>query len=240
MDERAFEQLMSRAAATTAYPPTPQLRNRVLARIGDTAPSARLPRIFFAAAAAFAALVVAAVLAIPASRSAVAAFFGIEGSTVERLPTAASGTPTPFPTPAEVQAIATPLSLVEARALVDFEPAFPSIGAPQQIYTPDWGAPVLILHYDDFDLWETSQGGFGKGLPEGTLLQDVTVRGRPARWLSGASHIVTFTDAAGNELVVSQRTVDRNTLVWRGESLLYRIETDLPLAEAMRIAESLP
>jgi hypothetical protein len=38
----------------------------------------------------------------------------------------------------------------------------------------------------------------------------------------------------------SFRQVDRSTLIWRTDAAFYRIETDLPMEDAIRIAETLP
>jgi hypothetical protein len=56
------------------------------------------------------------VLAIPSSRSALGAFFGVRGSRIVTLPTSAPGTtPTPFPTPLGLEQNAQPITLAAAR-----------------------------------------------------------------------------------------------------------------------------
>lgn len=258
--ERAFEGRMGRTATSMRYPATPDIRAAVLARIEQPAraPQAKprdearwrwptLPRPALAAVSSVGALVVAfgAALAVPTSRDAIAEFFGIEGSKVERLPTPAPGvTPTPLPTPVDIQAFAEPSSLDDASGLAGFPLALPEgAGQPDAVYVVEANAYIPILHYEDFDLWQVQldEGeAFGKLLPSGTTLQELTVSGVPARWVSGGSHLVTFIDRNGREIVASQRTVDRNTLIWRTEFAFYRLETDLPLADAVQVAESLP
>jgi hypothetical protein len=251
MDDLTFEARVLRPlAARTAYPAAPQLRARVLAAVADAAP-APAPRLLpmrraaIVLAAVLVLLVgVAAALALPGSRSAIADFFGIEGSRIEILPTPPPGvTPTPFPTPAGIESYATPASLDAAARAAGFTPALPARdGDPRAVYLVDYGEPPpVVLDYDRFDLWEShTVGFFGKGVPPELIIRDFTIKGQPATWISGGSHIVRFVDESGREVQASVRTVDRNTLIWRTPFAFYRLETDLPEAEAIRIAESLP
>ena len=251
MDELTLERLLERGAHATVYPATPALRQRVVATlVADgaraTAPQ-RSPRFAWAYALASAAIVaVGAMLAVPTSRSAVADFFGIEGSDVEILPTPAAGvTPTPFPTPVELDHIATPTTLEGAGVALGYEPAVPSIaGEPLETYVLDYfGLQVAILHYERFDLWQTRPGDieiFQKGVNQNSVIEEFTIEGQPARWISGGDHIVRYIGSDGREVIGSLRTVDRNTLIWRTPYAFYRLETDLSKEEAVSIAESLP
>ena len=262
MDEMMLDRLLSRAADEIRYPVTPRLRARVLAVI-DTPSRARrgaasfVPlRLVVALSAIVLAIGAALAFALPSSRSAIADFFGIEGSKIERLPTPAPGvTPTPFPTPAGIETLATPSSLIAVRSRFGFAPALPAAGAEEPaVYVAQYlGTLAVVLHYDQFELWEVRLepgGTFSKGesidpiiaksIGGGTKLTDLTVRNRPATWITGGAHIVRFTDRDGNEAAGSVRTIDRNTLIWRTDAAFYRIETDLPLDDARRLAESLP
>ena len=51
---------------------------------------------------------------------------------------------------------------------------------------------------------------------------------------------VSFFDAEGALVAGSERTVERNALIWRREERFFRLETKLPFEEALVIAESLP
>lgn len=264
MDEMMLDRLLTRAAPDIAYPPTPELRARVVAAIrpaphvtrGTSSGFRRPMRPAIGLGAIVIALGVALTLAVPSSRSAVADFFGIEGSKIERLPTPGPGvTPTPFPTPAGIQSFATPASLIAIQEQFDVAPALLAgdAGAPS-IYTVQYfDTLAIVLSYSRLDLWEVrlqAGGTFNKGesidpiiaksISGGTKITDLTVSGRPATWISGGAHIVRFTDRDGNEAAASVRTVERNTLIWRTEAAFYRIETDLTLDEARRLAESLP
>jgi len=95
MNEMSFEELLlERVAASMTYPVTPQLPARVVSAVSAPAvrrvgPEMRRPLVLAIAAAA--AVVVAVVLGVPASRTAVATFFHIQGSKIERLPTPRPG-----------------------------------------------------------------------------------------------------------------------------------------------------
>ena len=250
MDEMSFERLLSRAASGTRYPHTPSLRAGVLAAVAPAAARrapARAWRPFVLAAACIVALAAAAVLAVPSSRSAVAEFFGVKGSKIEVAPTPAPGvTPTPLPTPAGITQSATPIAPADARAALGFAPPRPGgAGDPAGLYAVDYfrQIKVVVLHYDAYDLWiaRPDEGGiFQKTLGTETRLDTPLVQGRTANWISGGSHIVTYIDAEGREAAGAQHAVARNTLIWRTNAAFYRLETDLPEAQAVALAESLP
>jgi hypothetical protein len=251
MDDLTFEQqVLGRFAPRVAYPATPALGARVLAAIAEGTPAPSRPtlavrrRALVLASIIALAVAIVGALAVPQSRGAIADFFGVQGSKIEILPTPAPGvTPTPFPTPAGIQWIATPTSLDGARSAAGFEPALPpGQGEPLGVYLVDYGRPpVVVLQYARFDLWESrTVGFFVKGVPEGVTVHDRTVNGHPATWIGDGEHIVRFADAEGQEVAASVRTVDRGTLIWSSGDTFFRLETDLTEEEAARMAESLP
>jgi hypothetical protein len=249
MNETEYElRLIERAAASMEYPPTPRLRSRVLAAIAARpAARRRRPALALAAvAAAIAALAAMVAFSIPSSRTAIAEFFGIEGSTIERLPAPAPGTtPTPFPPPSDLPRSARAASIDEISTALRFDPALPQgEGEPEAAYLVTYGdEAVAIVRYAGFDLWQMKPRSgmtFGKGVPQGVVWLELSVAGRPAYFIEGGAHIVTVFDADGFEIPGSERTVARNTLIFSTEYALYRIETRRTRLEAVRIAESLP
>jgi hypothetical protein len=259
MTDRDVELLLERTAASLAYPATPQLRGRVLAAVAQVpqAPSPaitqRRPAFAFATVAAGIAVVAATIaLAIPTSRTAIAEFFGIEGSKVERLPTPPPGaTATPFPPASDLPATARPATLAEIESAIGFPPAIVGDDEPESSYLVQYGdAAVAILRYPSFDLWQTqlpTHFNAEKGVSESTvvdefLLDDATAvdDGTPARWITGGSHLLTFTDATGEDIDESFRVVDRSTLIWRTDRAFYRLETTLSKEDAIQIANDLP
>jgi hypothetical protein len=246
MPDATFDEMMFRAAARAPYPATPDMRARVLTAIAEPARPAsalRAPRLAFAATAVAAACGVVAALGMAQSRGAIADFFGVEGSKVERLPTAAPGaTATPFPSPSDLPAGATRMPFGEAAGVLGGAPSLPAgSGEPRETYVVRFGMQaIVILRYDGFDMWQARlepDAYLSKGAPqEGTIL-DTAVAGRPAIWVSGP-HVVQYVDPLGRSVVGSQRTVARNTLIWGDGTTFFRIETDLPLDEALTVAES--
>lgn len=248
MDDVMLERLLVRAAAATVYPPTPAVRGRVTAAIlAPTATSARRSwrPAFVLAGLAIVALAVAITLAVPSSRSAVADLFRIEGTKIERLPTPAAGvTPTPLPPASDPASIATPVSLSEAQRRIGFRPALPrGAGDPSAVYVKTYGETdsVAILRYAAYDLWEMRPRDltFGKGAPQDVIIRETAVGGRPAYWIEGGPHVVAVFDQRG-EIPGSERTVAHDTLIWRTDFALYRLELALSQAEALSVAETLP
>jgi hypothetical protein len=251
MDEQYELTLLRRAAASIAYPATPQLRGRVLAAIatpaGRQAPPRR-PLLAFATIAAAVALFGAMIaLSIPSSRGAIADFFGIEGSDVEILPFPAPGaTATPFPTATDLAQFARRVSLDAIGDAVGFDVALPRDGhEPRAAYVARYGPQaVAIIRYDGFDLWEAQlRTGLiaGKEVAPGTRIEELMLQGGvPARWITGAPHLLALETADGVEIESSIRTVRRSTLIWRTGHAFYRIETDRSLDDAIKIANSLP
>lgn len=86
-------------------------------------------------------------------------------------------------------------------------------------------------------------GGVGKEVNSQTLISETTVKSARALWFSGAPHLVMMLDARGEPIYDTRRVVDANTLVWETgddhDGIIYRIETTLPLDQAVQIAESL-
>jgi hypothetical protein len=248
------ETLLSDTARQTRWPATPELRAAVLNRLDGPLPRGRVlvPRRAFAIAVAVLALLVTAVLAHPGTRTAVAEFFGlVEGYRIELVPTVAAtsasgpaGAPSATATPTPLDGIASRSTLDAATAALRVAPALVS-GEPQpDVYIARFGAQTFVLlRYPRFDLWQGRDGVPGmqvKSLPEGTIIETPSVHGRAAYWVAGVERSVRFVDAEGRDIPGSTRMVTRNALVWSGANRLYRLETDLPLAEALRLANSLP
>ena len=249
MIDRNLDRLLTETARGVVYPPAPNLSLRVLAAIREPAPRRSLAtRQAFVGLVAVALLVLAA-LAISPSRDAIARLFGVEGSKIEFLPTPLPGeTPSPYPITAgtaQPGGVVTEIALDDIPDKAGFEPALPGVanerlGSTIVFYA---GQPVVMHHYGDFDLWQTQlrqDAGFGKGVPEGGVVEEVEVGGVPGVWLTGAEHYVYYYTDTGFTVSDSQRLVERSTLVWRTDAFFYRIETDLALEEALRIAETLP
>jgi hypothetical protein len=141
-------------------------------------------------------------------------------------------------------------TLVDAQQAVTFTlrlPAYPSdLGAPGHVFVQDLIGPFVVLvwmeparpdavHPDAvrLSLYEMSPSSYiAKIAP--TLIQETQVNGLPAIWASGPYFLLSRN---GNADV--RRLVEGDTLIWTENSVTYRLETNLSLAEARRIAQSL-
>ncbi len=247
MNDDTLERLLKTSAAAVTYPVTPELASRVAARLSTTTPRrAPSPRLSPGYVLAAVVLLLVVALALNPSRDAIARFFGVEGLRIEQLPTPVPGvTPAPTTQQSQADALLTPIALSEVLRLSADEPMLPDTSEPLQgVYYVNCCRPgAIVYRYEHFDLWQTTlqqQSGFLKGVPGSAVLEEVSVSARPGVWIAGDTHVVYILDPAGGPIPGATWVVNRNTLVWRGESLFYRIETDLSLEEALRIAETLP
>ena len=190
------------------------------------------------------------------ARTAVAEFFGLRRVAV--VPGAAPGPIAPAPVAPELAGRTT---LAEARARAGFPirvPTYPEgLGDPDEVYLQELYAPgevQVVLVYRTrpglpvpgpgdllFRLYAARTTGlFVKGpLTAGTVVREVTVDGNRGYWLGNPTHPIRFRDPAGRERVEMTRLVTENVLAWEVGELTYRLETNLPLEEALKVAESL-
>jgi hypothetical protein len=235
-------------AAHVEFPPTPDVADSVVARLGEREqrrfPPARA--LAFAAAAAVAA-VGALFVASPDARSTVADWFGVGGVRIVRaddLPEVTVRRPPLY---------GRPVTLAEAERLTPYRILLPDGDErpdhvflreppPGGIVTLVWGSrfrPRLAISQ-----WvgETLEPVYLKVLPRGTREQFVAVDGGAGVWLDEAPHVVYTHGTDGGEYVDNVYLAG-NTLIWQqGRGLRarsFRLEADVGLDEALRIAESL-
>jgi hypothetical protein len=250
-----FDDRIRTIAARAVYPSTPHLHTRVIVALDAQTPHvqsagaaparSRWSLFGFRPGAAIAAAVVvlaaiAAVVAVPSSRSAVADFFDVEGSKVDIVPTT-----TPLPVaPTGIPDTAQRTSIDDLGDAIGFSPLVPAgTAAPNESFVVRYGTQnVAVLRFDEFDLWETRlqpETYFGKEADPRLTVTDTFVGDAPAHWVSGGPHFVGYVDANGNRVESSERIVETNTLIWNNGETFLRMETNLPLDAALRIAESL-
>ena len=248
-----LEALLRSAARNLEFPATPPIAAAVAARLREPAPSfldsladavalwwARPAARAALAALAVIALVVGATLALPQSRSAIAELFGLSNVRVEVGPT--DGPPPPVLSP---ESFARPVSLEEAREAAAFPLRLPArdgaLLQPDAVYLQGEfnSAPVVILVYDteDYDLYQSTFGFFGKGVPEPFI--EFEFDGHNALWIEQGGHIASFLDDQGRVVIETRRSVERATLFWEENGITYRLETSLSREDAVRVAQSL-
>jgi hypothetical protein len=246
----ALETALRRAATRLAFPPTPPIASSVVARLrADAARSHRPP---FAGAALWSrrrfVLAIALGLVLLGG-GAVAARLSI-GAVEVRV--ARSLAPSP---PAEApSAFGAEVPLPEATAETGTKAAWPaSLGKPDDVYVLRPGGvaegPVLVLAWRRVEGYRTIPNtpwsavlfelrGPLDVVTKTVLAESISrarVRGADAFWITG-EHDLGLQGAFGGLVV----RVSGNVLVWQpAPGITYRLETMLPRAEAIALAETL-
>ena len=82
-----------------------------------------------------------------------------------------------------------------------------------------------------------NEGFFRKTLGETSTLRSVDVDGAPGYWIEGSPHELLF--EFGDEILPDTFRLATNTLLWQRGENLYRLEADIDLDTALRIAKSM-
>lgn len=236
------------------YPPTPDIAGAVAERLA--ARPRQAPRLNPAWALLLVVALLVGLLAAPPVRAAILEFLQIGGVRIwlvepTPVPTIAPGAETPPPTATPVSSLfdlAGETTLAGAEQKAHFRvrlPTYPpDLGPPDGVFYQELGAPAVVLVWLDpqqpkqahLSLHILAEGAFvEKGVP--TTVATTTVNGRPAAWTTGP-YLLAYRQQGGQEWDM-RRLVEGHVLVWSENMLTYRLETDLPLAEAVRVAESL-
>lgn len=262
----SFEERLQAAAQGFAFPTTPPISRMVRSRLGARQPRLILTgrAVVFALV-----ILAAAALAVPQVRAQVIQFLRIGVVSIFRtaptptplppptamppqsfLPTTATpyASRTPLPEPARlisVDRLAGETTLDAARSRLDFPillPILPAdLGPPDHVFIQDRGHMLILVWMDQKDpekvrlsLHEIGPGSVLINKYEPRVLEQTSVNGAPAAWVEGP-YVLEMT---GGDLDM-RRLVEGSTLIWEADGITYRIESDLTLEEAMRIAESL-
>jgi hypothetical protein len=240
--DRRWELRLARVAAAFAYPATPDFAARLPAR--PRPPAARMA---WAYAALAVALVIAGVMAVPSARAAVLEILRVGAIRLILEP--------PTPTPAHMGQATPTLAVPLGRfRTVTFDAALqtwprpillpahpPDLGPPDRVYLAQGYEPeaLLLVWTDEADparpvlaLYQIEGGLFS--VKEVEEVTRTTVDGREAFWVS-SPHTIYF---PGGQMP-SAPQISLNALIWAEAGVTYRLEGDLTMDEAMRIAESL-
>ena len=68
-------------------------------------------------------------------------------------------------------------------------------------------------------------------------IQHVLVKNRPALWLTGPPHLVVYRNATGVQ--GEELALAANVLIWNDGEVLLRLESRLPLEQALSIADTI-
>ena len=241
--------MLEEMGRSMVFPPTPDMRAGVLARLAPE-PVRQRPtfgRMALAGAGVVVAVAAAATFASNDAREAVADFLGlgVRGERIERLPTPAPGvTATAVPTPetgtAGIEGIATRVTRAEVIAAGTSLVLPASLGEPSGYYAVYGAPPVFVVDYGHIQIWEfpyEEDYFLGKGIiGDGTVVQELLVDGHKAYWVSGGLRVVTVNNSDGSPIAGTQRSVTANALLWSADGLFRRIEGAGTLEEALELA----
>jgi hypothetical protein len=239
---RELEQELVALGRALDVPGSHDLTPRVLAAIGPRrAAPARRRLVLAFAVLALAALM--ATLAIPDARSALLRFLQIGGARIEFV----DELPAVSPSPPELElTLGQRVSLDEARQRAAFElleldeePDAVYFGERDTVwflYGPPDAPRLLVGQTPEVEIDEPYI--LKKLAGAGTTVERLSVRGRPAYFLSGEPHAVLLVDEYGVTITDSARLA-RDVLVWDEDGRTVRLEGDLTQTDAVEIAEAL-
>jgi hypothetical protein len=152
---------------------------------------------------------------------------------------------TQVPLLSELDQLAGETSLEEAQRLAGFEirlPVYPpDLGAPDRVFYQPMGPTVILVWADPGGLNRPRLSLFILGetvlldKAEPSVLERTEVGGEEAYWAEGPYMLAI----RGERELVLRYLVQGHVLIWAEGGLTYRLESGLPLEEALRIAESL-
>jgi hypothetical protein len=262
LEQALFEKRLISIAAGLDYPRTPDIAGSVMTHLRPS----RRPR-FVSRRLVWSLTIIlilfSSLMLIPPARAAIIEFIQI--GIVRIFP----GTPTPPPLPNEgphstmIPLTATPgatlpslipilenlageMTLEEAQQTVDYPILLPSyppdLGQPDRIFVQDAGGDMAILVWIDhqqpervlMSLHFLPHGSWAIDKVEPTLIKETDVNGQRAIWTVGPYPLRLH-----NGDIEFTRLINGHVLIWVDGDITYRLETDLPLEEALKIAESL-
>jgi hypothetical protein len=268
MNETEFENRLRSIAKGMEYPRTPNIAGSVMPRlrsprfVSTGAPLSANRRLAWSLTILL--VLLSSLMLIPPVRAAVIEFIQIGivrifpqsvEPTAEVMTTATPrGIAPPTATPGEsspllisfLDQIAGETKLASAQEAVPYPillPTYPEdLGGPNHVYVQDAEGALTILVWTDAEQPErvTMSLHF---IPAGhwaiekfgpVTIQETEVDGRYAVWAVGPYPLLMR-----NGSIQVERLIDGHVLIWVDGEMTYRLETDLPLEEAVRIAESL-
>ena len=162
------------------------------------------------------------------------------------VPLTATLAPTSQPLIPILESLAGEMTLEEAQKTVDYPillPAYPpDLGQPDRIFVQEADGKMTILVWIDpqkpdqvlMSLHLIPPGSWAIDKFDPALVQETTVNGQKAVWAVGPYPL-----RLRNQDMQYLRLIEGHVLIWTDKEMTYRLETDLSLEEAVRIAESL-
>jgi hypothetical protein len=162
------------------------------------------------------------------------------------IPATATPGPTLQPLIPLLESLAGEMTLQEAQQAVDYPlvlPSYPTdIGRPDRIFVQDAEGDMAILVWVDpqppervlMSLHFIPAGSWAIDKANPATIQEVSVNGTRAIWTVGPYPLRMH-----NGDIEFVRLINGHVLIWAEGDITYRLETDLPLEEAIKIGESL-
>jgi hypothetical protein len=267
LQQELFEKQISSIAKRLDYPRTPDVAGSVMKRLSSKGTAGREQGRFLSRRLAWSLAVLlvlfSSLMLIPPARAAILEFIQIGIVRIFRAePTRVAPPQQEFPSTL-VPVTATPGSTAEplipilerlageqslegAQELVAYPILLPSyppdLGAPDRVFVQDADGDMTILIWIDSEnpsqvqmaLHMIPPGSWAVDKMNPALVQETTVNGERAVWAIGP-YPIRFSN---NDLDFV-RLVDGHVLIWTNGEVTYRLETELGLEEAIRVAESL-
>jgi hypothetical protein len=235
------------------WPQTPDIAGAIAPRLTAPAPRRRwlqLDRPAWQLAVAAVVVVIAVVMAIPPARAAVLEFLGLRSVKIERR----EPQPSRF---GRGVVLGDPVTLAQARRRADFPVGVPAeLGEPDAVFFydhPVMGPRVDMTYRPRPGLERSGTTGVGllvtemkavatpvieKAVGLGANVDQFTLDGDPAVFISGRPHGFAYTAPNGETQFEEQRLAGNTLLVDRSDGVLLRLEGELDREEAIRIARS--
>ena len=263
MNDERLGAALADLGTRVAYPATPDVRLRVLARIAEPRAVSwwrqlASPRYGVAPALVTLALVLVAVLVFsPEARATATDILRLRGVEMFRGPVP---TPSPSPSRSPELGLGALVGIEEARSRARYPvvvPADPLLGVPDEVYLRALGTSdqVTFLYrvrpgiplsaeagvaalVSEFSGGSVDERFFGKVIDRDTTVEKLTIDGQPGFWIQGRPHLFFYSTGVAGEVQQETLRLAGNTLIWQRGALLLRIEAQVDKATALRIAAS--
>jgi len=263
LEQELFEKRLISISKGLDYPRTPDIARSVMTRLR---PSTR-PRFLsrrLAWSLTILLILFSSLMLIPPARAAIIEFIQIgivrifrntatppptpfEGAPSTMIPITATPESTSQPLIPLLESLAGEMTLEEAQQTLDFPirlPSYPSkLGNPDRVFVQDADGEMAILVWVGLrqqseqilmSLHFIPRGSWAIDKADPVVIQETSVNGQRAIWAVGPYPLRLY-----NGDLQFRRLIDGHVLIWEEENITYRLETDLGLEEAIKIAESL-
>ena len=163
-----------------------------------------------------------------------------------KVPVTVTPVPTSQPLIPILEKLAGEMTLEQAQKAVHYPillPSYPAdLGKPDRVFVQDADGAVTVLVWLNpkqpdqilMSLHFLPEGSWAIKKMEPTQIQETTVNGHPAIWAVGP-YPLRLSDGD----IDLMRLINGHVLIWAEGNMTYRLETDLSLEEALKIAGSL-